>query len=103
MVWSDWNKGWGGWQDGPDHLKIKLNLPTNINLDVLNGCRTTQTKTTFTQIEINQKPVHIDPAKTIIVDSGTSGIYFIPTYPVENLNSSPPKIRVGTASGKLAY
>ena len=48
---SDWNKGWGGLQDGPDHPNTKLtllvpndcnalltNLHTNVNLDVLYVC-----------------------------------------------------------------
>ena len=37
------------------------------------------------------------------MDSGASGIYYIPTAPVDNLNLAAPQIRVGTDSGGLAY
>ena len=41
--------------------------------------------------------------KTIVVDSGASGIYFSATDTVDNLNKSAPQIRVSTASGEIAY
>ena len=84
---SDREKGWVGLQDGPYHSNTKLNFPTNIILDVLDGCRPYQSKTACPPIENNHPPAHINPSDTIVVDSGTSGIYFISTDPVDNLNS----------------
>ena len=103
MGGSDWNKDLGGRQDGPDHSNTKLNIPTDVDLFVLNGCKPTKLKPTYPPIKINHSPEQIKPADTIVVESGASGIYFSATAPVDNLNTSDPQIRVGTASGELAY
>ena len=103
MSVSNWNKGWGGWQDGTDDSKNQINLPTNVKLVVLDGCRPTKSKPTYPTIKINPEPAQINPADAIVVDSGASGIYFSATSPVDNLNTSSPQIRVGTASAELSY
>ena len=100
---SDWNKGWCGWQDGPDHPNTKLNLTTNVNLYVLDGRRPTQSKTTCPPIKTNHPSEQINPADTIFVESSASGIYLSSTAPVHKLNTADPQSRVDTASGELAY
>ena len=100
---SDWNKGWGTWQEGSKHYKIKLNIPTNVNLVVSNVYRPTQSKPTQLISKTNHPQAHITPGDTIVVDSGARSIYFSPTAPIENLNKSAPQIRVGTSSSEIAY
>ena len=54
-------------------------------------------------IKTNHPSAQINLADTIVVDYGASGIYLSSTSPVDNLNTTTPQIRVGTASGDLAY
>ena len=103
MGGSDWKKGWGTWQEGPDHYITKLNIPNNVNLVVSNGFRPTQPKPTQLPIKTNHPQAQTTPEDTIVVESSASGIYFSATAPVDNLNKSAPQIRFGTASGELSY
>ena len=74
-----------------------------MNLFVFNDLGPTKSKPTHPPRKTNHPQAHIKPADTIVVDSGASSIYFSATAPVENLNTSAPEIRFGTASGELAY
>ena len=103
MGGSDWNKGWYGRQNGPEHSNTEWNIPTNVNLVVLNCCRTNKSKPAYPPIKINHPPAQIKPADTIVVEYGANGIYFGATAPVDNLNTAAPQIWVSTASGELTY
>ena len=100
---SDWNKGWDNLQDGPYHYNTKLNIPNNVNLVVSNGYIPTQSKPTQLTRKTNHPQAHITPADTIVLYSGTRCMYFIATAPFDNINKASHQIRVGIASGELAY
>ena len=75
----------------PPTLPPELPITTPQNINTINA--------KWLQKVTNRSLHEIDNKKTVIVDSGASNIYLTPAAPMLNVDSTTPKINVGTAAG----